>query len=483
MNSSSRIAASPSAEPSSLNTRLLPWLVAVAFFMESLDTTILNTAVPAISAALHVPPLSMKAVLASYTLSLAVFIPISGWMADRLGTRRVFASAIGLFTLGSLLCGISGNIHLLVASRILQGCGGAMMVPVGRLTLVRAFPKSDLLRIMSFVAIPALVAPMLGPLSGGLIVGYLHWRFIFFLNLPIGLAGLILVYLHLPDYRGEQTRPLDIVGLILFGCGIALLSYVLEIFGEHTLGVREVSGLLMLSFLLLLGYGVHARHLTFPLLQLDLFRTRTFRAAVCGSFFTRLGIGGVPFLLPLLYQVGLGFSPIQSGLLIMPQAIAAMGMKTIMPRLLAFVGYRGILISNTLILGVLLLFFATIGPGTPIWIIVLQAFCYGAFTSLQYTSMNTLVYADIAEERTSSASSIASTMQQLSISFGVAAAGLATSLFIPHAALKSSDMIHGIHKAFVSLGGLTILSTLVFSNLKREDGDAVTHHKVLHHQG
>ena len=222
--------------------RLLPWLVAVAFFMESLDTTILNTAVPAISAALKVGPLSMKAVLASYTLALAVFIPISGWVADRFGTRRVFATAIGLFTLGSFLCGITSNIHLLVACRILQGCGGSMMVPVGRLTLVRTFAKTDLLRTMSFVSIPALIAPMLGPIAGGLIVRYLHWRVIFFLNIPIGIAGLIMVYLHLPDYT-EETHPLDVVGLILFGSGIALLSYVLEVFGEHTLSSREISGL------------------------------------------------------------------------------------------------------------------------------------------------------------------------------------------------------------------------------------------------
>src|SRR6201996_1964866 len=209
--------------PAAASKRILPWLVAVAFFMESLDTTILNTAVPAISAALQVSPLSMKSVLASYTLSLAVFIPISGWMADRFGTRRVFAGAIGLFTLGSLLCGLSSNIHLLVACRVLQGCGGAMMVPVGRLTLVRSFPKSELLSTMSFVAIPALVAPMLGPIAGGLIVDYLHWRIIFFLNIPIGLAGLVLVYMHLPDYRQPHTHPLDAVGLILFGAGIALL--------------------------------------------------------------------------------------------------------------------------------------------------------------------------------------------------------------------------------------------------------------------
>jgi EmrB/QacA subfamily drug resistance transporter len=470
---------SPSS-PSAASKRLLPWLVAVAFFMESLDTTILNTAVPTISAALKVAPLSMKSVLASYTLSLAVFIPISGWMADRFGTRRVFASAIGLFTVGSFLCGISSNIHLLVACRILQGCGGAMMVPVGRLTLVRTFAKSELIRAMSFVAIPALVGPMLGPIAGGLIVGYLHWRFIFFVNIPIGLIGLLMVYLHLPDYR-EPTHPLDIVGLVLFGSGIALLSYVLEIFGEHSLSMREMAGLLAISLALIGSYGLHGTRIAFPLLQLSLFRIRTFSAAVSGSFFTRLGIGGVPFLLPLLYQVGLGYTPIQSGLLIMPQAIAAMSTKFLLPRILTRVGYRGVLISNTVILGLLLLLFATIGVGTSVWLIILLAFVYGAFTSLQYTSMNTLVYADITEQQTSNASSIASTMQQMSISFGVASAGLATAFFIP-ARVHSmpGEMIHGIHEAFLALGGFTILSTIIFAKLKSGDGDNVSQHKVVH---
>jgi EmrB/QacA subfamily drug resistance transporter len=463
--------------------KLLPWLVAVAFFMESLDTTILNTAVPAISAALHVGPLSMKAVLASYTLSLAVFIPISGWVADRFGTRRVFAAAIGLFTLGSFFCGISSNVHVLVACRILQGCGGSMMVPVGRLTLVRTFDKGDLLRTMSFVSIPALVAPMLGPIAGGLIVGYLHWRVIFFVNIPIGLIGLIMVYLHLPDYK-EETHPLDTVGLILFGSGIALLSYVLEVFGEHTLSAQEISGLLALSLALLAGYWLHAKSLAYPLLQLSLFKIRTFRAAVSGSFFTRLGIGGVPFLLPLLYQVGLGFTPVQSGLLIMPQALAAMAMKAVMPRLLSAIGYRWVLISNTVILGLMLLLFATIGPSTPVWMIVLQAFFYGAFTSLQYTSMNTLVYADTTEEQSSAASSIASTLQQMSISFGVASAGLATAFFVPSAGQSgAAEMIHGIHKALVTLGALTIVSTIVFRSLQRGDGDSVSHQKILHPGG
>jgi hypothetical protein len=298
---------------------------------------------------------------------------------------------------------------------------------------------------------------------------------------------LLLVYLHLPDYRGKHVEPLDFIGLVLFGSGIGLLSYVLEIFGEHTLGSTEMAGLLGISLALLAAYGMHGTRTPFPLLQLSLFHIRTFRASVSGSFFTRLGIGGVPFLLPLLYQVGLGFSPIVSGLLIMPQAIAAMAMKLIMPRLLTNVGYRGVLISNTVILGLLLMLFATIGPHTPVWLIVALAFCYGCFTSLQYTSMNTLVYADINEAQTSNASSIASTMQQMSISFGVATASLAAAFFIPDRFHSSApQMIHGIHEAFLVLGGLTILSTAVFLELKSGDGAEVSQQKILqpiHHPG
>ena len=475
-------APAPSLEASS--KRLLPWLVAVAFFMESLDTTILNTAAPAIAAALKVAPLSMKSVLSSYTLALAVFIPISGWMADRFGTRRVFASAIGLFTLGSFLCGISKDIHVLVACRILQGCGGAMMVPVGRLTLVRTFPKSELVRTMSFVAIPSLVAPMLGPIAGGLIVGYLHWRVIFFVNIPIGLVGLLMVYIHLPDYRAEHIHALDVPGFLLFGSGIGLLSYVLEVFGEHTLSAPEILAMLAVSAVLLTTYGFRATKNPHPLLPLKLFGIRTFRASVSGSFFTRLGIGGIPFLFPLLYQVGLGFSPIQSGLMLMPQAVAAMSLKPLMPKILARFGYRAVLVSNTIIIGLQILLFATIGAGTPVWKIALQTFFFGFFTSLQYTSMNTLVYADIPEEQTSSASTMASTGQQMAISFGVATASLATAFFVPDRFHSSpSQMIHGIHHAFLVMGGFTVISTLIFSELKKEDGANVSQHQAVEHLG
>ncbi|HSN17996.1 MAG TPA: DHA2 family efflux MFS transporter permease subunit [Gammaproteobacteria bacterium] len=459
----------------SVSRKFLPWLVAVAFFMESLDTTILNTAAPAIAQALDVVPLSMKAVLSSYTLALAVFIPVSGWVADRFGTRRVFFYAISLFTLGSFMCGLCVNIHELVACRILQGMGGAMMIPVGRITVVRTFARSELIRTMSFIAIPGLVGPMLGPIAGGLIVGYLHWRVIFFINIPIGLLGLYFVYLHMPDYRERRSHRLDVVGMILFGSGVALLSYVLEVFGEHTLSGREVTGLLVIAAALLAGYALHARTASHPLLHLALLRIRTFRAAVSGGFITRVGIGGIPFLFPLLYQVGLGFTPVQSGLLLMPQAFAAMSLKLTMPKILRRLGYRRVLIGNTLMIGGMIALFATISAKTPIWLVVMEVFAYGFFSSLQYTAMNTLVFADVSSRQTSGASTIASTLQQMSISFGVATASLITAAFIPdrfHA--DPAQMIHGIHKGFLVLGAMTVVSTLVFAGLKHEDGDAVS---------
>jgi EmrB/QacA subfamily drug resistance transporter len=456
---------------------LLPWLVAVAFFMQSLDTTILNTAVPAIAQAMDVTPLNMKSVLASYTLSLAVFIPVSGWMADRFGTRRVFAGAIAMFSLGSLLCGISTNITMLVACRVLQGVGGAMMVPVGRMAMVRTFPKSELVRAMSFVSIPSLIGPMLGPVVGGVIVHYLHWSVVFFVNLPVGLVGLYLARRYLPDYRETDSHALDVLGLILFGTGIALLSYVLEVFGEHSLSDLEIVGLLAISALLLTGYAIRAMQTPFPLLQLGLFRLRTFRAAVVGSFIGRIGLGGIPFLFPLLYQIGLGYSPIESGLLIAPQSMAAIGLKIVISRILARFGYRTVLIANTLIVGVMIMLFSTVDAGTPVWRIALQAFVLGFFTSMQYTSMNTLVYADVTGPQTSGASTIASTGQQMSISFGVATASLIAALFVPEKLHSDpAAMVHGVHEAFIALGVLTIVSSLVFLELRKDDGGAVSRH-------
>jgi len=459
--------------------RFLPWLVAVAYFMESLDATILNTAVPAIAGTMRVAPLGVKGALTSYTLSLAVFIPVSGWIADRYGTRRVFSAAIAIFTFGSLLCGLANSMPMLVASRVLQGCGGAIMVPVGRLTLVRTIPRSDLIRAMAFVSIPAMAAPLIGPLAGGLIVVYLHWRFIFLLNLPIGLLGLYLVYLYLPDYRAERIAPLDFIGFVLFSSSIALLSYALEIFGENTLSGPEVAGLVAIAALLLLAYWRHSLTTDSPLLRLNLLQIRTFRTSVAGAFMTRLGVGGMPFLLPLLYQVGLGYSPVQSGLLIMPKPLAAMTLKMTMPWVLARFGYRQVLLSNTVIFGLMIALFATIGPSTPVWMIVIQVFCFGYFSSLQYTSMNTLVYADLPDRDTNMGITIASTFQQLSMSFGIGVSFLTTALFVSDRQHSNAlEMVEGIHKALVALGALTVASAFIFLQLRHSDGASVSRHRA-----
>ncbi|MFI5357177.1 MAG: DHA2 family efflux MFS transporter permease subunit, partial [Opitutales bacterium] len=424
----------------------------MALFMENLDATIVNTAVPVMAQSLKVAPLALKGVLTSYTLSLAVFIPISGWMADRFGTRRVFLQAVMLFTVGSLLCGISLNVPMLVASRIIQGIGGAMMTPVGRIALVRSFPRSELLRTMNFVIIPALIGPMVGPFAGGVIVHWLHWRMIFFLNVPFAIAGLWLVRRYMPDFRDDDSPPLDRTGFLLFGAGIALLSYVLEVFGEHTLNAGRLSLLTAGSLLLLAAYGWHSRRTEKPVLALWLFAKRTFSVSVIGGFVTRLGVGGMPFLLPLLYQIGLGYAPWAAGLLTMPTAAAAMLMKLSSRPLLARFGHRNILISNTLFLGVVIMIFTQIGPGAPIWAILALSFCQGFFMSLQFTSMNSLIYADVADRDASKASSIASTSQQLSLSFGVAFASLVAGWFLRGLdQTNPAQVIPALHDAFLTM--------------------------------
>jgi EmrB/QacA subfamily drug resistance transporter len=464
-----------SADPTSQTKRFMPWLVAVALFMENLDATIVNTAVPSMAASLGVEPLSLKAVLTSYTLCLAVFIPISGWMADRFGTRRVFTWAVVLFTLGSLFCGLARNIHLLVAARVIQGIGGAMMTPVGRLALVRTFPRSEMLSAMNFVVIPALLGPLLGPVTGGLIVHWLHWSTIFFVNLPIGLLGLWLIKKHMPDYRDDAVAPLDRPGFLLFGSGVALLSYVLEIFGEHRLPPGPILALLAVSLVLLAAYYFHGRRVASPVMRLALFDIRTFNVAVLGGIITRLGIGGMPFLLPLLYQIGLGFPAWQAGLLTMPQAIAAIAMKMMSKGILARFGHRQVLVANTVLFGTTIMVFSFIGPGTPIWCILLLSFTQGFFSALQFTSMNTLVYADISDRDASMANSIASTAQMMALSFGVAFASLTAGWFI--GGTPQSDTVHfirALHHSYLALGTVTVLSSFMFWRLAANDGNNVS---------
>lgn len=455
--------------------RYLPWVVATVLFMETLDATIVNTAVPSMAASLQVAPLSLKAVVASYILSLAVFIPISGWMADRFGTRRVFFTAVAVFTTASLLCGMSLNVPMLVAARLLQGIGAAMMMPVGRLTIVRTFSKAELLSAMNFVVMPALVGPLLGPTVGGLIVHWVSWRFIFLVNLPVGLIALALIWRYLPEYRGDAKRPLDVVGFVLFGSGVALLSWLLEVFGEHRLDATSAAVLLLLSLSLLAAYGLHASRTLHPLLRLSLFRVRTFRIAVGGGFLTRIGMGGMPFLLPLLYQLGMGLPAWQSGLLMMPAAAAAITLKMFTAPILRALGYRRVLIVNTVLIGLTLSLFAFVGTGTPLPLILLLSLCMGFFNSMQFSAMNTLAYADVEGAETSMASTLASSIQQLSMSFGLAAASLVAGWYLD--GLPQTDhalVTDALHHAFLTLAVVTVVSSLSFWRLLPRDGEAVS---------
>ena len=455
--------------------RYLPWVVATALFMEQLDSTIVNTAVPSMAASLNVTPLSLKGVVASYILSLAVGIPISGWMADRFGTRRVFAWAVALFTLSSVLCGLSVDVPMLVGARILQGIGASMMVPVGRLTIIRTFAKSELLVAMNFVVIPALIGPLLGPTVGGLIVHWLSWRDIFFVNVPVGLAAQWLIYRYMPDYRSDAQRPLDLVGLVLFSSGTALLSWLLEVFGEHRIDSTSATVLLVIAISLLMAYGVHASQTAYPLLRLTLFKVRTFRISVLGGFVTRLGLGGMPFLLPLLYQVGIGLTSWESGLLMMPAAAAAMGMKLISGHILRRFGYRKVLIVNTVMIGITISMFAGVTFATPLVLIVLLGLTQGFFNSLQFSSMNSMAYADIKTADSSMASTIASSLQQMSMSFGLACGSLVTAWYLGD--LPQSDraaVTTALHHAFLTLGALTMVSSLSFWTLRANDGESVS---------
>ena len=455
--------------------RYLPWVVASALFMEQLDSTIVNTAIPAMAASLGVAPLSLKAIVASYIVSLAVGIPVSGWIADRFGTRRVFGAAVALFTVTSIACGLSVNVPMLVAARILQGLAAAMMTPVGRLAVVRAFPKSELLVAMNFVVIPALIGPLLGPTVGGLIVHWVSWRAIFFVNVPIGIAALVVIHRYMPDYHGDGARPLDFVGLVLFGSGMALLSWLLEVFGEHELNAIQGASVLILALGLLAAYVWHARQTTYPLIRLSLFGIRTFRVSVAGGFVTRLGIGGIPFLLPLLYQLALGLPAWASGLLTMPTAAGAIGMKFLSSALLRRYGFRSVLIWNTVLVGTTICGFSLITPGTPLAVIVLLAFAQGVFNSLQFTCLNSMGYADIAPADSSMATSIASTFQQLSMGFGLACGSLFAAWYL--GSVPQTDALavaSALHRTFLTLGVMTMLSSLAFLTLHREDGDNVS---------
>jgi EmrB/QacA subfamily drug resistance transporter len=406
-----------------------PLIIATALFMEQLDGTVLATALPAMAADLHEDPVALKLALTSYLLSLAVFIPLSGWAADRFGARRVFRAAIIVFTFGSILCGLSNSLGAIVVFRIVQGLGGAMMTPVGRLVLLRTAPRQELVRALAYLTIPALIGPMIGPPVGGFIATYFHWRYIFWINVPIGALGVALVTRFIPDLREEWTPPLDVVGAILSGVGLSCLVFGFTIAGRGFVPTPVVALIVALGAAALFAYVRHAKRAPYPIVDLDLLHIPTFRAAVFGGFLFRIGLGATPFLLPLLLQVGFGLSAYEAGLLTFVSAIGAIAMKTTAQPILRIFGFRRVLVVNALICAGFLALCATFSAATPHLLIMGALLVGGFFRSLEFTALNALAYADVDQEAMSRATSFASVAQQLSLSTGVAigAAALETA--------------------------------------------------------
>ena len=448
--------------------RLLPLIVACALFIENMDSTVLSTSLPAIATDLDTDPIALKLALTAYLLAMAVFIPVSGWVADRFGARTTFMTAIGVFLLGSIACAVSGSLEALVASRFLQGMGGAMMVPVGRLVLLRTVPKSELVQALSWLTIPALVGPVVGPPLGGFITTYFHWRWIFLINIPIGLLGIALAKRFIPDIR-EDAPPLDWLGFLLAGLGLALAMFGFSTLGRQLVPIEIAAMTLVLGFAGLAGYVAHARRHATPLLDLKLFRLPTYRAGVAGGSLFRIGIGASPFLLPLMLQLGFGLSPVQSGLLTFTSAIGAIFMKTIAARVLKRFGFRRVLVLNALVASALLCAIGLFRPDTPHVLILAVLLVSGFFRSLQFTSLNAISYAEVDSRRMGQASSMAGMVQQLSLSLGVAIGGYLLEIVGALHGRPATD-VQNFFFAFLGVGLISASSAWMMWRLPRNAG-------------
>jgi EmrB/QacA subfamily drug resistance transporter len=458
--------------------RLVPLIVATALFMENTDSTVISTALPAIAADLGADPISLKLALTSYLVSLAVFIPVSGWMADRFGARTVFRAALGVFMAGSLACAAADSLGGFVAARFFQGMGGAMMVPVGRLVLLRSVPKSQVVQALAYLTIPAMLGPVFGPPLGGFITTHFDWRWIFFINLPIGLLGIVLSTLFIENVREPDPPPLDVLGFVLSGLGLALLMLGLATGGRHLLPPALSWGAGLAGLAMLAGYLVHFRRAAHPLVNLRLLAVPTFRASVLGGSLFRVGVGATPFLLPLMLQLGFGLDPLESGLLTFASAAGALVMKALAARILRAFGFRAVLVVNA---GIAAAFLAASGlftPATPQGLILAVLLVGGCFRSLQFTSLNAIAYADVTSREMSAATSLASVAQQIALSVGVAMGG-----FILESAMRASGRTEvaaqDFAPAFLIVAAVSALSGLFFLRLKPDAGAEMSGHRIV----
>jgi EmrB/QacA subfamily drug resistance transporter len=449
--------------------RLVPLIIAVALFMENMDATIIATSLPAIAADIGANPLALKLAVTSYLLSLAVFIPASGWTADRFGARTVFRAAIAIFVIGSIGCAFANSLSGFVAARIVQGMGGAMMTPVGRLVLVRSIDKHKLVDAMAWVTMPALVGPIIGPPVGGFITTYATWHWIFLINVPIGLIGILLATRYIEDVRVEGLERFDLAGAILAGAGVAGLAFGLSVVGLGLIPSGVVVALIVGGTVSLIAYTIHARRTAAPVLDFSLLRIATFRANVIGGSLFRLGIGALSFLLPLLLQLGFDYTPLESGLVTFTAAVGAFTMKTFAARIIRRFGFRRILIANALISSAFTAACAAFTPQTPLAVMIAVLLIGGFFRSLQFTATNVIAYADVDPRRMSRATSLVSVAQQLSIAMGVAVGALCVELalqFKGETVITAADF----RPAFLVIGAIAATSALLFWTLPPDAG-------------
>ncbi|MBO0732932.1 MAG: MFS transporter [Methylocapsa sp.] len=448
--------------------------VACALFMENLDSTVIATSLPAIASDLREDPIALKLALTSYLFSLAIFIPVSGWAADRFGARTTFRSAILVFVGGSVLCGSAASLPGFVGARIIQGLGGAMMVPVGRLLLLRSVERSELVSALAFLTVPALLGPISGPLLGGFITTYFHWRWIFWINVPIGAAGLVLATLFIEDIAAQSSWPFDLLGFVLCGTGLALLLFGLSGAGRGLLPWQTAALLVGLGVVALAAYARHARHAPFPLLDLKLLLVPTFRVSVTGGSLFRIGIGSIPFLLPLMLQAGFGLNAFQSGSITFIASAGAMAMKATAPPILRRFGFRRVLVWNAVVSAVILGCYGLFTLATPVVLMMSILFIGGFFRSLEFTSINAIAFAEIDAPRMSRAVSFASAAQQLSLSLGVAAGAGALQGFAFLGPGRDVFALGNFRLAFAAMALVSLAAVAAFLRLPRDAGTELT---------
>lgn len=450
--------------------RTVPLIVAAALFMEHLDSTIIATALPVMARDLGVPAITLNLAITTYLISVAVFIPASGWLADRYGARRVFVSAIGVFILGSVLCGLAPGMGMLILGRFVQGLGGAMMVPVGRLVMLRTVPKEELVGALAWLTVPALIGPILGPPLGGLISTYAHWRWIFWINVPIGIVGMLLAVAFLPQIRESERTAFDLRGFLLAALGLALAVFAFETLGRDIVPGAVTAALVAVAAALIWLYVRHARSIEHPLVDLRLLRIPTYRISILGGSLFRIGIGAIPFLLPLQLQIGFGRSALESGLTTFVAAAAALMMKFGARTIIGRLGFRRTLVVNTILAGLMTAAVALVGPETPVWFLMTLLFVGGFFRSLSFTAVNAVGYADIDQPAMSRATALTSMAQQVSLSAGIAVAALILHWVSPAGAEPDAGHI-SIALAIVGLASAS--ASLIFMRLAPDAGAAM----------